>query len=106
MCIYLTLVHSSLQQMPVSSFKITSIRTNLSLYTFDAPFIALPSTTWWRFLFSCYFSPCGVQMRLKGLFSSCVQPAALQILGFQALKNTAGDASGSVITNMANPALP
>lgn len=87
-------------------FKIISTRKNSSLYTFDAPFISLPSTTWWRFLFSCYFSPHGVQMRLRGLFSSCVQPPALQILGFQALKNTAGYTLGSVITNMFNPARP
>ena len=45
-------------------------------------------------------------MRLRGLFSSCVQPPALQILGFQALKNTAGDTLGSVITNAVNPARP
>lgn len=70
-------------------FNIISIRTNLSLYTFDAPFISLPSTTWWRLLFSCYFSPCGVQMRLRGLFSSCVQPPALNLV-FELLRTLLG----------------
>lgn len=78
----------------------------MPLYTYDAPFISLPSATWWRFLFSCYFSPCEVQMRLRGLFNSCVQPPALQILGFQALKNAAVDTLGSVIINKVNPTLP
>lgn len=53
---------------------------------FDAPFISLPSTTWWKFLFSCCFSPCGVKMRLRRLFRSCVQSPALLILGFYTLK--------------------
>lgn len=47
-------------------------------------------------------------MRLRGLFSSCVQPPALKSLDswFQALKNTAGDTLGLVITNTVNSACP
>lgn len=45
-------------------------------------------------------------MRLRRLFSSSAQPPALQIPGFQVLKNTAGDTVGSVLTSTINLALP
>lgn len=99
-----TLTHISRATASLFLFKIINIETNLSLCILMLFYS--PAVNHLVVVFNSALSSSWGTDEVKRITQQLCPAPALQILGFQAPKNTTGATLGSVITNVPNPALP